>query len=71
LEAALERLLGGEVKHLVVLQLDFVADTTIVDVRFKAARSGAADVHHIPVLRPTKNSSPVVPTSTANDGGAP
>jgi len=35
LEAALERLLGAEVRHLVVLQLDLVTDTTMVDVRFK------------------------------------
>ena len=38
LEAALERLLGAEVRHLVVLQLDLVADTTMVDVRFKVPR---------------------------------
>jgi len=35
LEAALERLLGGEIRHLVVLELDLVADTTMVDVRFQ------------------------------------
>jgi hypothetical protein len=38
LEAALERLLGAEVRHLVVLQLDLVTDTTMVDVRFKVPR---------------------------------
>ena len=42
LEAALERLLGAEVRHLVVLQLDLVADTTMVDVRFKTPRMGRA-----------------------------
>lgn len=39
LQAALERLLGGEVRHLVVLQLDLVTDTTMVDVRYKLARA--------------------------------
>ena len=38
LRAALERLLGGEVRHLVVLQLDLVTDTTMVDVRYKIPR---------------------------------
>jgi hypothetical protein len=44
LEAALQRLLRAEVRHLVVLQLDLVVDTTVVDVRFKvppAARDDA------------------------------
>ena len=40
LEAALERLLGAEVRHLVVIQLDLVADTTWVDVRYKTPRVG-------------------------------
>ena len=39
LQAALERLLGGEVRHLVVLQLDLVTDTTMVDVRYKLPRT--------------------------------
>ena len=39
LQVALERLLGGEVRHMVVLQLDLVADTTMVDVRYKVARA--------------------------------
>jgi hypothetical protein len=39
LRAALERLLGGEVRHLVVLQLDLVTDTTMVDVRYKIPRA--------------------------------
>lgn len=38
LQAALERLLGGQVRHMVVLQLDLVADTTMVDVRYKLPR---------------------------------
>jgi hypothetical protein len=37
LTAVLERLLGAEVRHVVVLQVDLVADTTLVDVRFKGA----------------------------------
>jgi hypothetical protein len=47
LQAALENLLGAEIRHLVVERLDLVADTTIVDVRFKSpslrARGYAAD----------------------------
>ena len=39
LEIALESLLGADVRHLVVLQLDLVADTTMVDVRFKVPRA--------------------------------
>ena len=39
LKAALERLLGGDVRHMVVMQLDLVADTTMVDVRYKLPRS--------------------------------
>ncbi|MFT4156649.1 MAG: DUF4956 domain-containing protein [Microbacterium sp.] len=43
LAAHLERLLGGPVKHLTILQLDLVNDTTLVDVRYQAAsvRAGA------------------------------
>ncbi|MFT4258727.1 DUF4956 domain-containing protein [Microbacterium sp.] len=33
----LERLLGGRVKNLTILQLDLVNDTTLVDVRYHAA----------------------------------
>lgn len=36
LQAALENLLGAEIRHLVVERLDLVADTTTVDVRFKS-----------------------------------
>lgn len=35
LRAALERLLGGRVLHLVVIELDLVRDITVVDVRFR------------------------------------
>jgi hypothetical protein len=56
LEAALERLLGGQVRHLVVLQLDLVADTTMVDVRFKVARAAHAHVEaRVPVARKGAN----------------
>jgi hypothetical protein len=44
LEAALERLLGAEVRHLVVLQLDLVTDTTLVDVRYRVPWRGPAPV---------------------------
>jgi Domain of unknown function (DUF4956) len=33
----LERLLGAEVRHLVVLEIDLVRDVTIVDVRFRTS----------------------------------
>jgi hypothetical protein len=68
LEAALERLLGGEVKHVVVLQLDFVADTTIVDVRFKIGR--AATQHARDVATPQHAREPGVPSRTI-DGVRP
>lgn len=56
LQAALERLLGAEVRHLVVLSLDLVADTTMVDVRFKAPRAVA--VRHVQL--PSAQSEDVV-----------
>jgi hypothetical protein len=42
LRAALESLLDADVKHLVVERLDLVADTTMVDVRFKSRRRTVA-----------------------------
>jgi hypothetical protein len=42
LEAALERMLGGRVHRVTVLQLDLVNDTTTVDVRFEVARGGVS-----------------------------
>jgi Domain of unknown function (DUF4956) len=42
LKAALESLLDADVKHLVVERLDLVADTTMVDVRFKSRRRTVA-----------------------------
>jgi hypothetical protein len=39
LTAVLQRLLGAEVRHLVVLQIDLVADTTLVDVRYRSAKA--------------------------------
>jgi hypothetical protein len=43
LHRALERLLAGDVRHLVVLEVDLVRDVTIVDVRYRtpASRLGA------------------------------
>jgi Domain of unknown function (DUF4956) len=56
LEAALERLLGGQARHLVVLQLDLVADTTMVDVRFKVPRATHAHLEaRVPVARKGAN----------------
>jgi hypothetical protein len=37
LTSVLQRLLGADVRHVVVLQLDLVADTTLVDVRYKCS----------------------------------
>lgn len=52
LAAALERLLGAEVRHLVVLQLDLVMDTTTVDVRYKIPRTARAQLEAVvPALR--------------------
>jgi hypothetical protein len=45
LRAALERLLGGEVKHIVVYELDMVRDTTEVDVRFRVPARSAQTRH--------------------------
>lgn len=43
LTSALEELLGGRVRHVVVLEVDLVRDVTVVDVRYRAgARSSRA-----------------------------
>jgi hypothetical protein len=47
LAAALERLLGADVRHLVVLQLDLVMDTTTVDVRYKVPRTPRAKLEAV------------------------
>lgn len=49
LRAALEQLLGAEVKRVVVSELDMVRDTTIADVRFRPSGVGArqARVHDL------------------------
>ena len=52
LAAALERLLGAEVRHLVVLQLDLVSDTTMVDVRFKIPRVSRASLEAVVPAHP-------------------
>jgi len=52
LAAALERLLGAKVRHLVVLQLDLVMDTTMVDVRYKVPRTSRAQLEAVvPAIR--------------------
>jgi hypothetical protein len=53
LQAALERLLGGEVRHLVVLQLDLVTDTTMVDVRYKLPRAARHQLEAVAPANPT------------------
>lgn len=52
LEAALGRLLGAEVRHVVVLTLDLVSDTTVVDVRFKVPRVGHAALEAVAPAHP-------------------
>jgi hypothetical protein len=52
LEAALERLLGGEVRHMVVMQLDLVADTTVVDVRYRLPRGARHQVEAVVPVHP-------------------
>lgn len=48
LELALETLLGAKIRHLVVERLDLVADTTVVDVRFKLPSARAAELTMAP-----------------------
>lgn len=50
LRAALEQLLGGEVKRVLVSELDMVRDTTVVDVRYRPAA-------HTPVNLPVRHLS--------------
>jgi hypothetical protein len=49
LRTALEQLLGAEVKHVVVSELDMVRDVTVVDVRYRVTGSVArpARVHEL------------------------
>jgi MFS family permease len=42
LTAALERMLGGRVHRVMVIELDLVNDTTTVDVKFEVARAGVS-----------------------------
>jgi MFS family permease len=42
LTAALERMLGGRVHRVMVIELDLVNDTTTVDVKFEIARAGVS-----------------------------
>lgn len=53
LRLALEALLGGQVKHFVVYQLDMVRDTTHVDVRYRVpAGQPRPDVVYVPEVAP-------------------
>jgi hypothetical protein len=49
LRIALEQLLGAEVKHVVVSELDMVRDVTVVDVRYRATslEARSARVHDL------------------------
>jgi hypothetical protein len=71
LKAALERLLGGEVRHVVVLQLDLVVDTTVVDVRFKAGQRHLAGSDDVARARPIASARPAISSPTAVEEGAP
>jgi hypothetical protein len=71
LEAALERLLGGRVKHVVVLQLDFVVDTTLVDVRFRTGPVPVARAEHLARVRPSDAARPAISSPAAVEEGAP
>ena len=52
LTAALERMLGGRVHRVLVIELDLVNDTTTVDVKFEVARGAGFDTPATPALNP-------------------
>jgi hypothetical protein len=51
LRRALQRLLGADVRHLVVLELDLVRDVTVVDVRYRVPAIRRRPVPHDPAYR--------------------
>jgi hypothetical protein len=50
--AAVEQLLGDEVREVDVVELDLVQDLTVVDVRLRAARQPRTSDSHLVVTRP-------------------
>jgi hypothetical protein len=61
LQAALETLLDAQIRHLVVERLDLVADTTVVDVRFKRPTTRSAPPLDRDVAPTIVGIEPVVP----------
>jgi hypothetical protein len=61
LQAALESLLDAQIRHLVVERLDLVADTTVVDVRFKRPTTRSAPPLDQDVAPTIVGIEPVVP----------
>jgi hypothetical protein len=61
LQAALESLLDAQIRHLVVERLDLVADTTVVDVRFKRPTTRSAPPLDRDVAPTIVGIEPVVP----------
>ena len=69
LRSHLQTRLGAEVRHLIVQELDFVRDVTVVDVRLRRSRRGAAvATSAVPASAPSL-SRPLV--SGAHYGGSP
>ena len=50
LRAHIETRLGYEVRHLIVQEVDFVRDVTLVDVRYRLAHNHTAVRHGVPTL---------------------
>ena len=65
LQAAVERLLGAEARHLVVLQLDLVTDTTLVDVRYRLPRPSGAQLEPVLQLEAVSTTHPEGATASA------
>jgi hypothetical protein len=59
LKAALERMLGGRVHRVTVVELDLVDDTTTVDVKFEVARGVGFDTPPAAALNPRENAEEV------------
>ncbi len=73
LRAALERLLGGDVKYAVVCELNMVRDLTVVDVRFRApapASSSTGTTRWLRGRRAAAGASPATGVVPAEQIGA-
>lgn len=69
LRSHLQTRLGAEVRHLIVQELDFVRDVTVVDVRLRRSRRGAAAATSAPPASAPSLSRPLV--SGVLHGGSP